>query len=118
MYLAWHAAKGLEFNTVFIVGAAQNKFPSINRKDPIEMPEELIHEILSEGDSHIQEERRLFYVAVTRAKENLHLCHSDYYTSSTAAKPRVNKRSSFIDEIDEKVTVTHVEKTAEGVEKF
>ena len=113
-----HAAKGLEFNTVFIVGVTQRRFPSDNRRDPIEMPNELIHEILSENDTHMQEERRLFYVASTRAKENLHLCHSDYYNTSASAKPRVNKRSRFIDEIDEKVTVAHIEKTTEGVEKF
>jgi len=113
-----HAAKGLEFNTVFVVGMTQRRFPSDNRKDPIEMPDELIHEILGEGDSHLQEERRLFYVACTRAKEYLHLCHSDFYNPSSAEKPRASKRSRFLDEVEEKVTVTHIEKTAEGVEKF
>jgi len=113
-----HAAKGLEFNTVFVIGMTQRRFPSDNRKDPIEMPDELIHEILGEGDSHMQEERRLFYVACTRAKEYLHLCHSDFYNPSSAEKPRSSKRSRFLDEVEEKVTVTHVEKTMEGVEKF
>ena len=113
-----HAAKGLEFNTVFVIGMTQRRFPSDNRKDPIEMPNELIHEILGEGDSHMQEERRLFYVACTRAKERLHLCHSDFYNPSSAEKPRASKRSRFLDEVQEKVTVTHVEKTSEGVERF
>ena len=113
-----HAAKGLEFNTVFVIGMTQRRFPSDNRKDPIEMPNELIHEILGEGDSHMQEERRLFYVACTRAKERLHLCHSDFYNPSSAEKPRASKRSRFLDEVQEKVTVTHIEKTAEGVERF
>ncbi|MBN2096763.1 UvrD-helicase domain-containing protein [Candidatus Peregrinibacteria bacterium] len=113
-----HAAKGLEFNTVFVIGMTQRRFPSDNRKDPIEMPDELVHEILGEGDSHMQEERRLFYVACTRAKERLHLTHSDFYNPSSAEKPRASKRSRFLDEVEEKVTVTHVEKTAEGVERF
>ncbi len=113
-----HAAKGLEFNTVFVIGMTQRRFPSGNRKDSIEMPNELVHEILGEGDSHMQEERRLFYVACTRAKERLHLCHSDFYNPSSAEKPRASKRSRFLDEVKEKVTVTHVEKTAEGVERF
>ena len=113
-----HGAKGLEFNTVFVANLVNRRFPTDNRKDLIEMPDEMVHEILSESDMHTQEERRLFYVACTRAKEKLHLLHSDFYSQSTAKNPRPNKRSRFIDEIIDEVQVTQVEKTVEGVERF
>ncbi|MFC1729797.1 ATP-dependent helicase [candidate division KSB1 bacterium] len=113
-----HGVKGLEFNTVFVANLVNRRFPTDNRKDPIEMPNELVHEILNDADVHTQEERRLFYVACTRAKEKLHLLHSDFYSASNAKNPRPNKRSRFIDEVIDEVVVTQVEKTVEGVERF
>ena len=113
-----HSAKGLEFNTVFVVNLSNRKFPSDNRRDPIEMPDELVHEILSSSDVHTQEERRLFYVACTRAKEKLHLLHSDFYSSTNAKNPRPSKRSKFIDEVVDEVEVVQVERTVGGVERF
>ncbi len=112
-----HGAKGLEFNTVFLPSLAARRFPSDNRKDPIEVPQELISEILTEGDFHVEEERRLFYVAMTRAKEHLHLLYSDFYSSSNAQNPRAKKPSIFVKEISELIP-TKIEKTAEGVERF
>jgi DNA helicase-2/ATP-dependent DNA helicase PcrA len=74
-----HGAKGLEFDAVFIPGLVSSKFPATSRRDPFEIPQELIEEPLDEGDHHLEEERRLFYVAVTRAKEELFLTYSDFY---------------------------------------
>jgi DNA helicase-2/ATP-dependent DNA helicase PcrA len=54
-----------------MIGLVQRRFPADRRSDPIELPEALIRDILPEGDYHIQEERRLFYVGMTRAKEQL-----------------------------------------------
>lgn len=71
-----HAAKGLEFEAVFIGSLVAGRFPSTRRKDPITVPEELITELLPSGDEHLQEERRLFYVALTRAKQYLYLTHA------------------------------------------
>ncbi len=69
-----HGAKGLEFNYVFIISLMERRFPSDNRQDKIEMSEDLIKEkIDTSKDRHIEEERRLFYVAITRAKKYLHL---------------------------------------------
>jgi DNA helicase II / ATP-dependent DNA helicase PcrA len=113
-----HSAKGLEFDTVFVVSLVSRRFPSDDRKDAIEMPDELINEILTEGNFHTEEERRLFYVACTRAKEKLRLLHSDFYAIGNARNPRPKKRSIFIDEIINDIVVAQVEKTAEGVEKF
>lgn len=69
-----HAAKGLEFKEVFLVDLVDKKFPTINRSEKIKIPDAIIREKLPEGNEvHTEEERRLFYVAMTRAKESLHL---------------------------------------------
>jgi DNA helicase-2/ATP-dependent DNA helicase PcrA len=72
-----HAAKGLEFDAVFVGSLVAGRFPTYNRRDPIEVPEKLIKETLPEGDEHLQEERRLFYVALTRAKRFLYLSFAE-----------------------------------------
>ncbi len=70
--LTVHASKGLEFPVVFLVGLVDGKFPSRNRADAIEFPVELLKDAPPSGDYHLQEERRLFYVAMTRAKNRLY----------------------------------------------
>ena len=69
-----HSAKGLEFPHVFVIRLSKRDFPSGARKVVFEFPPELMKEEKPEGDFHIQEERRLFYVALTRAKQRLTLC--------------------------------------------
>jgi len=59
--MTMHAAKGLEFPNVFVVGMEENIFPSSRSM---------------ENEADIEEERRLAYVAITRAKKNLYLSHS------------------------------------------
>lgn len=87
--LTIHSAKGLEFDSVFLPGLAQWKFPSVSRRDPFEVPEELIKEALPTGDHHLEEERRLFYVACTRAKSELVLSYSDFYDGKRKWKPSI-----------------------------
>ena len=61
--LSVHASKGLEFDQVFIVDLAQNRFPNLK--------------LMSMGGS-LEEERRLFYVAVTRARDELYLSYAKF----------------------------------------
>src|SRR6516225_1864557 len=68
-----HAAKGLEFRHVFVLRVNNKKFPATERPRVFEFPTALMKEELPRGDFHIQEERRLFYVALTRAQERLTL---------------------------------------------
>jgi DNA helicase II / ATP-dependent DNA helicase PcrA len=75
--LTVHKAKGLEWPVVFMVDCAQNRFPSTRRPDPVEIPADLIKDTLPTGDFHEQEERRLFYVGMTRAKERLYLTSAE-----------------------------------------
>jgi len=74
-----HGAKGLEFKYVFLANMVDKRFPSIERKDPIELPDELIKDIKPKGDVHLQEERRLCYVAMTRAKKGLYFTSAEDY---------------------------------------
>ncbi len=78
-----HAAKGLEFEYVFVANMVDKRFPSIERREPIELPDALVKEIVPSGDIHLQEERRLFYVAMTRAKRGLWLTSADNYGGKT-----------------------------------
>jgi DNA helicase II / ATP-dependent DNA helicase PcrA len=84
-----HAAKGLEFHNVFILRLSRNDFPSGVRKVEFEFPAEMMKEEQPEGDFQIQEERRLFYVALTRARQQL--------TLSTLVNKR-KKPSLFLDD--------------------
>ncbi len=66
-----HGAKGLEFSHVFILRVNKNKFPQPERPRVFEFPAALMKEGAPEEQFHNQEERRLFYVALTRAEDRL-----------------------------------------------
>ena len=74
-----HASKGLEYPVVFMVNLVSDRFPTRNKGDVIDVPNELIKETLPSGDEHIQEERRLFYVGMTRAQKYLYLTLAKNY---------------------------------------
>ena len=80
--MTFHAAKGLEFPVVFIAGAEEGISP-LNRKD-----------------TDIEEERRLFYVALTRAKDELQIVRSG--KRKLYGEERKMSPSSFLNEFDEK----------------
>jgi DNA helicase-2/ATP-dependent DNA helicase PcrA len=79
-----HAAKGLEFKNVFIIGMEEGIFPHTN---------------CMESKDEIEEERRLCYVAITRAKEKLWLVNAKRRTYF--GMQNMNPTSRFINEIDE-----------------
>lgn len=89
-----HAAKGLEFRYVFVVNLVEQRFPSVSRSEALPLPPGLVPEI-PELDDHVSEERRLFYVAMTRAKEGLFLLSADDYGGA-----RARKMSRFLSELD------------------
>ena len=71
-----HAAKGLEFDHVFILRVTKGSFPNYYREPLIEIPAELRNSGLADADEKVvceQEERRLFYVAMTRARDTLNI---------------------------------------------
>lgn len=82
-----HSSKGLEFDYVFVVDLVKNRFPSRRRSLEIAILDDLIKEELPQGDGHLQEERRLFYVAMTRARKMLFLSFADNYGGKTQTKP-------------------------------
>jgi len=88
-----HSAKGLEFDAVFVIGLSEGIFPS--------------ERTLAEGQKGLEEERRLAYVAYTRAKKLLYLTESNsfsYVVQSSKIPSRFIKEidNSFIDHVDER----------------
>ena len=77
-----HSAKGLEFNAVFITGLEEGLFP---------------HENSAKEEGGLEEERRLMYVAITRARRRLYLSFSQ--TRMLHGQTRYNLRSRFFDEL-------------------
>ena len=86
-----HSVKGLEFNHVFVVGMEEGIFPHMNSLMEL---------------SDLEEERRLCYVAITRAKDDLHLVNARRRT--LFGKEQINPVSRFIGEINKDLIETNV----------
>lgn len=97
-----HSSKGLEFPQVYVVGLEENLFPS---------------QMSLNSRSDLEEERRLFYVAVTRAESKLHI---SYATSRFKFGTLINcEPSRFLDEIDAKyLELDYTAKPASGSNPF
>lgn len=100
--LTVHSSKGLEFKAVFLVNLVSLRFPSMERHEAIPIPDALIKETLPSGDFHMQEERRLFYVGMTRAKDRLYLTAAEMYGDAKRAK----KVSQFVYEALGKLAIS------------
>jgi superfamily I DNA/RNA helicase len=85
--MTMHAAKGLEFPFVFIVGAEENIIP---------------HERSIDVPNGVEEERRLFYVAITRAKKKLFISHCGFRSRSGGSAKREPTPSRFLSNVPEK----------------
>ncbi len=81
-----HKAKGLEFPVVYLPGLVSGRFPAIGRREQLALPLALVYETLPEGDYQLQEERRLFYVGMTRARDELVLTHAADYGGQRARR--------------------------------
>jgi len=74
-----HKAKGLEWPVVYLVGLVDGRFPARGRREQLALPDALLRGTFPTGDALVQEERRLFYVGMTRARDELMLSHAlDY----------------------------------------
>lgn len=108
--LTVHSAKGLEFPVVFLVNLSRGRFPTNERKEPIPLPNEFIKETLPVGDFHAEEERRLFYVGMTRAMDKIYFSSSRYFGEGK----RLQRLSPFVTEaIGEKMTKIEYEKKSQ-----
>lgn len=78
-----HQAKGLEWRVVFVIGLAEGRFPQ---------------PIVAKTPRELEEERRLFYVSSTRAKDQLYLCHPRFEEPQSGPR-RLLRISRFLDEL-------------------
>jgi DNA helicase-2/ATP-dependent DNA helicase PcrA len=91
-----HAAKGLEFHTVFITGLEESLFP---------------HEQSAQEENGLEEERRLMYVAITRARRRLYLTHAQ--SRMLHGQVRYGYPSRFLSELPEQVLL-HLNRRVEA----
>ncbi len=99
--MTFHSAKGLEFKVVFMVGMEEGLMPHANSY---------------EEEKGIEEERRLCYVGITRAKERLYLTNAKMRL--LYGKDMLNPVSRFINEIDEKYLETNIKEEKKIINNF
>ena len=85
--LSIHKAKGLEFGVVFLVHATDERMPGSSRGDELPLPEALAKSPPPSRETHIGEERRLAYVAITRAKDSFYFTNAVDYGGTRAFRP-------------------------------
>jgi DNA helicase-2/ATP-dependent DNA helicase PcrA len=78
-----HASKGLEFDAVFLIGLNEGQLPHSRTMDP---------KVTEAAPTDVEEERRLFYVGVTRAREHLYLCRAKQRTMRGKTTPLIPTR--------------------------
>ncbi len=108
-FVSTHASKGLEFDTVFLINAVSKSWNRKARTSGFKYPPNLFHETADEELVNEEESRRLFYVAMTRAEQNLHITYGieDMFEKSQVP-------SKFVDEL---LNAGEVEKKYPTVDK-
>lgn len=89
-----HQAKGLEFDAVFVPSLVEGRLPQSGRSPRFELPATVLEPLVRGREDVIAEERRLLYVAMTRARKHLYLTHATHYEGG-----RRWRESRFLDEV-------------------
>jgi ATP-dependent DNA helicase UvrD/PcrA len=74
-----HQAKGLEFDAVFVPGLVEGRLPQSGRSPRFELPASVLEPLVRGREDVVAEERRLLYVAMTRARQRLYLTRASHY---------------------------------------
>lgn len=112
--LTAHKAKGLEFEYVFIAKCIDKKWGNNRNIDKIKLPDGIIKNVKLDEKEKNEDERRLFYVALTRTKKKVYITYAEKYTQGGLERQAVP--SMFVSEIDdnfkENLDTTSFEKQA------
>lgn len=104
--LTAHKAKGLEFEQVFIMHAIDKHWGNVPQRAVLSLPSGILHNDLAADPTHNEDERRLFYVAMTRAKQGLYITSYAANGSGRAQVPAL-----FVSELAS-AQVEHIDTTA------
>ncbi len=99
-----HQAKGLEFDAVFVPSLVEGRLPQPGRSQRFELPPAVLEPLVRGREDVIAEERRLLYVAMTRARKRLFLTRAEHYEGGRRWRP-----SRFLDEIQKSEAVVNRE---------
>ena len=89
-----HQSKGLEFDAVFVPSLVEGRLPQFGRSPRFDLPPAVLEPLVRGREDVIAEERRLLYVAMTRARSRLYITHATHYEGGRRWRP-----SRFLDEV-------------------
>ena len=104
-----HQAKGLEFEAVFVPGLVEGRLPQSGRSPRFELPPAVLEPLVRGREDVVAEERRLLYVAMTRARQRLYLTRASHYDGG-----RRWRDSRFLDEVRAAGRSVFIDREVEG----